>query len=152
MKPFHQELARYPIILTIPVLWGDQDAFGHVNNLVYLRWCETARVEYLRRAAMWPKLPPDGVGPILASIKCDYRRPLNHPDTIQVGARVARIGNSSFRMEHLIVSKELGIPVAIADSTLVLLDYSLGKTVPVPAKARKAIGDLEGREFDSGVK
>jgi acyl-CoA thioester hydrolase len=148
MNDRHPLLAEFPVVLTLPVLWGDQDAFGHVNNLVYLRWCETARVEYLCRIAQWPKLPPEGVGPILASIHCDYKRPLNYPDVIQVGARVTRIGNSSMRMEHSIVSMNLDALAATADSTLVLLDYNRNQAVPVPGEARKIIGDLEGKNFE----
>ena len=45
MKHRHEALIDYPVVTTIPLLWGDHDAFGHVNNLVYLRWCETARAE-----------------------------------------------------------------------------------------------------------
>ena len=95
MKHQHEALAGFPVVTTFPVLWGDQDPFGHVNNLVYLRWCESVRVEYLERVGMWVPLPPQGVGPILASIHCDYKLPLNYPDTVHVGARVTRIGNSS---------------------------------------------------------
>ena len=102
MKHRHEALAGFPVVVEIPLLWGNQDAFGHINNVVYLRWCETARVEYLQRAGMWVPLPPRGTGPILASIKCDYKRPLNYPDIVWVGARVTRIGNSSIRMEHCI--------------------------------------------------
>jgi acyl-CoA thioester hydrolase len=131
----------------IPLLWGNQDAFGHINNVVYLRWCETARVEYLQRIGMWVPLPPRGVGPILASVKCDYKRPLNYPDTVWVGARVTRIGNSSIRMEHCIVSKALDTVAATADSTIVLLDYSTNKTVPVPAEMRRTISELERADF-----
>ena len=140
----HPLLAEYPVVLEIPVLWGDEDAFGHVNNLVYLRWCETARVEYLRRAGQWPSLPPAGEGPILASIQCDYRMPLNYPDKVWVGARITRIGNSSFTMEHVVVSAEHGKVAAEVSSTLVLLDYGLGKAVPLSAEARAAIGAMEG--------
>jgi acyl-CoA thioester hydrolase len=148
MDHCHESLSGFPVVITVPVLWGDQDAFGHVNNLVYLRWCETARVEYLDRVGLWVPLPPEGVGPILASVSCDYKRPLNYPGTVHVGARVTRIGNSSFKMEHVVVSHDLGTVAATADSTLVLLDYGRNKTVPVPAEARKRIGDLEGRLFE----
>ena len=144
----HDSLTGFPVVITVPVQWGDQDAFGHVNNLAYLRWCETARVEYLERAGLWVPLPPEGVGPILASIKCDYKRPLNYPGTVEVGARVTTIGNSSFQMEHCIVSRDLDVVAATVDSTLVLLDYSRNQTVPVPAEARKRIGELEGRTFE----
>ena len=67
MPDCHELLTGYPVVTTIPVLWGDQDAFGHVNNLAYLRWAETARVEYLLRVAMFPSLPPSGIAPILGS-------------------------------------------------------------------------------------
>jgi acyl-CoA thioester hydrolase len=143
MKPSLEVLAGYPATLTLPVLWGDQDAFGHVNNLVYLRWCETVRVEYLVRIGLWVPLPPAGVGPILASISCDYKRPLTYPDTVTIGARVTRIGNRSFQMQHRIVSHALDAIAAEADSTIVVLDYARGQTAAVPAHCRKAIDELE---------
>jgi acyl-CoA thioester hydrolase len=145
MKPRHESLAEFPVVITVPVLFGDQDAFGHVNNVVYLRWCETARVEYLVRIGMWPELPPKQVGPILAAVSCDYKKPVNYPDTLYIGARVTRIGNSSFRMAHRVVSKTLDIVVAQADSTIVTVDYSRSKPVPIPQACRKAIEELEGR-------
>ncbi|MGD0499234.1 MAG: thioesterase family protein [Bryobacteraceae bacterium] len=140
----HPLVADFPVVTTIPVLWGDQDAFGHVNNLVYLRWAETARVDYLLRIAQFPALPPSGVAPILASVKCDYRRVVNYPDTVYVGTRVTRIGNSSFQMAHRIVSRNLDDIAAEVDSTLVLLDYSINKPVRVPDETRKLIAELEG--------
>jgi acyl-CoA thioester hydrolase len=143
----HEALASFPVVVTIPLLWGDQDAFGHVNNIVYFRWCETARVEYLHRAGLWAPAPPRGVGPILASIKCDYKHPLNYPDTVHVGARVTRIGNSSMQVEHCIVSQALDSIAATADSTVVLLDYTSNKTVKVPVEMRRIIGELEGKAF-----
>ncbi|HWB83400.1 MAG TPA: thioesterase family protein [Bryobacteraceae bacterium] len=144
-------LAGFPVVTTIPLLWGDQDAFGHVNSLIYLRWCETARVEYLGRAGLWVPLPPTGPGPIVASLHCDYKRPLTFPGTIDVGARVTHIGRSSIRMEHRIVSRDLNLLAASADSTLVLLDYSQNRPVPVPLEIRQVIGRLERKNFDPAV-
>jgi len=116
-----------------------------VNNLVYLRWCETARVEYLMRIGLWPSLPPVGIGPILASISCDYKQPLTFPDTVYIGASVTHIGNSSFQMRHRVVSQSLDTVAAEVDSTMVVLDYSRNKTVPVPEGCRKAIDELESK-------
>lgn len=144
MKHTHESLSEFPVVIALPVLWGDLDAFGHVNNLRHLCWAETARVEYLNRVGLWVPLPPAGVGPILASISCDYKRPVNYPDTVQVGARVTRIGNSSLKMEHRIVSKALDTVVAEVVSTLVVLDYSRMKPVPVPENIRHAIEAFEG--------
>ena len=129
-------------------MWGDEDAFNHVNNVAYLRWCETARIEYLLRIGLFPPLPPQGVGPIIASQTCHYRRPLNYPDTVVIGSRVTGIGNTSFRMEHRIVSRATGQVAADAESTMVTVDYSTGKPVRVPHEVRKAIVNLEGRAFE----
>ncbi len=142
-------LAEYPIVTTIPVLWGDEDAFAHVNNLAYLRWCETARVEYMRRVAFWTETPSTGTGPIIASVKCDYKAPLTYPDTVDVGTRVTAIGNSSVRIDQVVVSRKLQAVAALVDSTVVLLDYSLGRPVRVPEEIRAAIGALEGRALVS---
>jgi acyl-CoA thioester hydrolase len=148
MQDRHRLLADFPVITTIPLLWGDLDAFGHVNNLVYMRWAETARVEYLLLVGQFPNLPPSGVAPILASMKCDYRRVLNYPDTVYVGTRITRIGNTSFQMEHRIVSHNLDDIAAEVDSTLVMLDYKCYRPVRVPAEVRRIVGDLEGKSFE----
>ena len=145
MKHCHESLIDYPVVVTVPLLWGDHDAFGHVNNLAYLRWSETARVEYLTRIGMWPSLPPAGIGPILASVSCDYKRPLTYPDTAYVGARVTRVGNRSFQMQHVVVSEAHDAVAAEVDSTIVILDYSQHKAVPIPESCRKAIEELESK-------
>jgi acyl-CoA thioester hydrolase len=146
MSDQHEALAGYPVVVTIPLLWGDQDSFGHVNNTVYLKWCETARVEYLRRIGHFPKLPPAKLGPILANLSCDYRRPMTYPDKVHVGARVTKVGNSSFRMDHVLVSQREKTVSAEASSVLVTLDYSIGKPVRIPEEIREAIRKLEGRK------
>ncbi|HUP02849.1 MAG TPA: thioesterase family protein [Bryobacteraceae bacterium] len=145
MHEKHRLLAEFPVVTTIPLLWGDLDAFGHVNNLVYLRWAEAGRVEYLLCVGQFPPLPPSGVAPILASVKCDYRRVVNYPDTVYVGTRIARIGNSSLQMQHRIVSRHLDEIAAEVDSTLVMLDYRTSTPVTVPAEVRETIGKLEAQ-------
>ncbi len=78
-------LAEFPVVITLPVQWGDQDAFGHVNNTVYFRWFESARIAYFERIGLSHVLDVEPIAPILASISCDYRRPITFPDTVQVG-------------------------------------------------------------------
>jgi acyl-CoA thioester hydrolase len=141
----HEALREFPVVISLSVEWGDQDSFAHVNNTVYLKWCETARVVYLGKTGMWDMIKNDGVGPILASIRCDYRQPVTFPDTVQVGARVSKIGKSSFRMEHLIVSVAQNAVVAESDSTLVFIEYERGKSLPLPPHLRQAMEQLEGR-------
>src|SRR5262245_14878734 len=98
--PPPEELRDLPIVVEIPVQWGDQDAFGHVNNAVYFRWFESARIAYLEAVKLGDRTAAGGLGPILAAIDCNYRRQVKYPDTIRVGARVTRIGRSSIGIEH----------------------------------------------------
>lgn len=135
------------MLTEITVLWADHDAFNHVNNVAYLRWCETARVEYFQRIGLYPQIPPQGLGPILASQTCHYRRVLNYPDTVVIGTRITAIGNTSLRMCHAIVSRATGELVAESESVIVTVDYSTGKPLRVPAEIRDAVAALEARSF-----
>jgi acyl-CoA thioester hydrolase len=136
-------LTGFPVVIEISVLWGDEDAFAHVNNVAYLRWCETGRIEYLRRIGLFPELPPQGIGPIIASVTCHYRRPLKYPDSVAVGTRVTAVGTSSFRLGQRIIGRSAGAVAAEAESTMVTVDYSTGRSVPVPENIRAAIARLE---------
>ena len=129
----------YPVELEIPVAWGDLDAFGHVNNTVYFRWFESARMVFFQRIGISPNRP-EKVGPIMATTSCDYLMPVEYPATVIVGARVQRIGNTSFVMENEATLE--GTPVARGTTVIVLIDYRTGEKVPVPDDMRAAIAAL----------
>src|SRR5690606_29147728 len=126
----------------VPVAWGDMDAFGHVNNVLYLRYMETSRLHYFvalerrglvsaAQSAEWRS--GRGVGPILKSVACTYERPVHFPDTLLVATRVARIGRSSLLMRHAFASCHLNQLVATGESVIVAFDYRAQATCPVPA-------------------
>jgi acyl-CoA thioester hydrolase len=144
-QPAPAELADHPVVVTLPVQWGDQDAFGHVNGVVYFRWFESARVEYLNQSGLGHVGREQGIGPILAAIQCDYRRQLAHPDTVLVSATISEIGNSSLKMRHLIYSQHQQAIAAEAESTIVMFDYTNQRPVRVPDEIRQTIQRLEGR-------
>ena len=93
---------KWPVQTTIPIQWGEMDAFNHVNNVVYIRWCETARIELFRKIwgdrgiNMKEILEGNGVGPILANFNVNYKIPISYPDNVIIQTRVAQIGNTSF--------------------------------------------------------
>ena len=138
-------LEDYPIKLTLPVLWADQDAFGHVNNTACIRWFECARVKYLEQIGVGSMFTPDNIGPILAQVTCNYRKQLNYPDTVTIGAKVARMGNSSMTMTHAVWSDASQAIAADGESVVVAFNYHLQKTVRVPDSLRTAIAQLEAR-------
>jgi acyl-CoA thioester hydrolase len=141
------KLSDYPLLLTWPVQWGDQDAYQHVSNTVHFRWFESARMAYLERIGLDEMMRNSRIGPIIASITCHYRLPVNYPDTVQIGARISRIGRTSLTMDHVLGSVAADAIAAEATSTLVLYDYNTATPHPVPESLRKAIEAIEGRPF-----
>jgi acyl-CoA thioester hydrolase len=144
----HALLASFPIVVRIPVQWGDQDAFGHVNNTVPHRWFESARIALFERIGLLELKKLERIGPILAATSCDYRRQVNFPDTVHVGIRVARIGRTSIALEHLIVSEAQQAIVTEGTSTTVVFDYEAHKPHPVPEAVRQAIASLDGQTVE----
>ena len=104
----HALLADFPVVIRFPVHSGDQDAFGHVNNIVPHRWFESARIALFGRIGLLEPRKEQHIGPILAAVSCNYRRQINSPTRSQVGIRVARIGRTSMGYEHVIVSEDAG--------------------------------------------
>jgi acyl-CoA thioester hydrolase len=143
-----QPLSDYRVAITLPVQWGDMDAMRHVNNVVFFRWFESARVAYLDRVAF--ESSSQQLGPILASVKCDYRRQLNFPDEVTIAASVTRMGRTSLSMTHAVFSRQQQAIVAEGDSTIVVFDYQANKPHPIPAVLREAIAKIEGRTFEAG--
>jgi acyl-CoA thioester hydrolase len=134
-------LTAFPVITAVPVQWGDQDAFGHVNNTIFLRWFEAGRIDYFEKLAM----PHDGtgLGPILASVSCNFRQQVTYPDHVLIGTRISGIGTSSMVVEHGIASERQGRIVAEGTSIVVYFDYKASRSCPVPDELRRSIDAIE---------
>ena len=139
-----------PVSLSLPVAWGEMDALGHVNNVVYFRYLECARVEFMRRCGMTELRTPEGIGVILQHVQCRFRRPIVFPDTVTITARVTSIESDRFTLDHEVISAAQtsaspdGKPVvaAVGTSTIVTYDYTAKAKVPIPADLRRAIEAL----------
>jgi len=136
---------EFPVTISQPVQWGEQDGFGHVNNMHFIRWFESARIAYLTKCDV--PLTTDGVGPILAAVSCNYRRQVKYPDTVTVGARVTKIGTTSISIEHKAWSNAQNAVVAEGDSTVVMFDYENQIPIAVTDALRSKIEDLECKSF-----
>src|SRR5262245_31963797 len=111
-------LAGFPVIIESPVWWGEMDSYGHVNNVVYFRYFENARLEYFRRLDWFAYERETGIGPILAATQARFRRPLTYPDTISIGARLISMESDRFHLEHLIISHAQRIVVTEGQGTV----------------------------------
>jgi acyl-CoA thioester hydrolase len=130
-------MTDFPVKVDIPVAWGDMDAFGHVNNTVYLRWFESARIEFFTAVGMAHH--GGGKGPILARTSCDFRIPLQYPDTVRAEAAVSAIGTKSFTLVYRIHSRTHDAIAAEGDSVVVWFDYGAQKAIPIDADLRARI-------------
>jgi acyl-CoA thioester hydrolase len=138
---------RLPVRVTIVVAWGEMDAFGHVNNTVYLRWFESARIEYFRQVGMLERMATDRVGPILARTEIDYRVPVLWPDTVQVDVGVEKVGRSSFVMVYRVTSESKGGAVVAEGKTVIVqLDYTSGAAVPLDEATRARMAALDASD------
>ena len=132
-------MGRWTTEVTLDVAWGEMDALGHVNNIRYIAWAETARIALFRKLGM-ATLPGDPAGPILARIECDYLEPVEYPARVTVGIRAGRVGNSSITLEHEIW--RTGAPervVARGKAVVVLINYATQEKVRVPDAVRVAL-------------
>ncbi|HET7461072.1 MAG TPA: thioesterase family protein [Longimicrobium sp.] len=140
-RPPHLE--AYPVIVELPVFWGDMDAFRHVNNIVYFRYFESARIEYLERIGFRQEETNGGIGPILHSTQARFLRPIEWPDSVIVGARTVEVGEDRFRQEYRLVSKASGELAAAGGGVLVSYDYPNARKAPLPPRVVEAIRQLE---------
>jgi len=141
-------LADYPVSVEVPVAWGDMDALGHVNNTVYFRYFETARIACFDALGFGSEDAGDAagaVGPILHSTSCRFRIPLTYPDTVTVGARVGEVGEDRFTMQYRVVSHRHGAVAADGEALVVTYSYAAGRKAPVPDALRAQLDGLAGR-------
>jgi acyl-CoA thioester hydrolase len=145
MQPsFYTELLQgFPIVAVQAVVWGDMDSYGHVNNVVYFRYFENARVEYFQRIGWWDYMTRTGIGPIVASTQARFRRPVKYPATLRAGAKVVSFAADRFTIRHILVSRSTGELVTEGDAVVVAIDYRANAKVPLPEELRRRIEELE---------
>ena len=143
-------LAKFPVIVRQAVVWGDMDAYSHVNNVVYFRYFENARLEYFRQCG-WFKIEEEtGIGPILGSTQARFRRALTYPDNIAIAARAIDVGEDRFTLEHVIVSEQQQAVVTEGSGVVVVYHHGDGRKAGMPAELRRRIAELEATCSGSG--
>ena len=126
--PFvHRETARF----------GDLDPMGHLNNAVYLRWIETARIEFLRRLGAFERPDVRQMTMILARVELDFRSAVEFDEEVEVGVRVGRLGTKSFDLEHELRCGDR--VVAEARTVLVAFDYESKSSREIPDEWRRRL-------------
>ena len=136
--PTSPDPTRKPLFRTeLAVRWRDLDAFNHVNNAMYLRYLEEARLRWLLTLD-GPWMDAD-VAPVVASALVNFKRPIAWPEDVVVELFVDRVGNSSFTLGHRIGSvKDPSVLYCDGYVVMVWFDSRSGKSAPLPACVRAA--------------
>ncbi len=124
----------------VTVRWGDMDAMGHVNNVTYFRYLESARVGYFD-AIGWPVRSDSGErqSPVLVSQTFNYRCVVVYPDELEVGVRCEEIRNRSFVLAYGMFRKGTDTLIGDGTSAAVWMDYRAGKAGELPQALRDAL-------------
>lgn len=137
-------LSPYPVVVRQTIAWGDMDAHGHVNNVVYYRYMENARIAYYERVGKYALEAQTGVSFVLADNACRYRVPLTYPGVVLVGARVSEIRNDRAKMQYVLVREPDRRVAAEGEAMLVAFDVRVRTKTAFPETLRARIIQLQG--------
>lgn len=125
-------------VMRMAIRWGDMDVMGHVNNTVYFRYIETARIAWLEQAGAMPD--PAGEGPVIVNAHCAFLKQLKYPGDIEVTTFVGPPGRSSFEVSHEIrlvgPDGQAGALHAEGGAKVVWVNFPAEKSAPLPDRLR----------------
>jgi len=129
----HDLNENYPLVFSQDLIWSNMDAFQHINNAVYFRYFEDARMKYFETTGVMKHMTETRIGPILASTTCNFRAPLTFPDRIHIAARIEDMKNRTFKMKYAIYSDKLNKLAADGEGLVVFYDYQRKMSCEIPA-------------------
>ena len=132
---------NYAEFIEIPTRWMDNDVYGHVNNVVYYSYFDTAVNGFLMREAGLDYRSSDAVG-VVAETGCSFHGEIAFPDTLDIGIRVRQLGNSSVTYEIGIFRHGREEPAGTGHFVHVYVKHGAMTPVPIPDKARAALERL----------
>jgi len=124
---------------TMPIRWGDMDAMGHVNNTIYFRYMEQARISWFE--AIGARSAVKGQGPVIVNASCTFIKQLVYPGNVEIRTYVGEIGRSSLQTYlELRPSYDPGKIYAEGAAKVVWVNYLAEKSVPLPETIRQLMG------------
>ena len=134
--------AAYAYIARTKVHWGDMDALGHVNNVVYFKYLENTRLTMMESLGIFPRLFEEGTGLVIADAHCRYKAPVVYPDTLHIGVRAELMGDDRVRFHYALFSESLQRVAAEANTVQVCVSPQTGRKTAMPAWFRESLSRL----------
>ncbi|MFZ1344938.1 acyl-CoA thioesterase [Thiothrix eikelboomii] len=124
---------------SLAVRWGDMDAFGHVNNALYLRYLEEARVQMLVNM-LGNQITDGDFATVVINVSCTFLKPITYPDSVRIDCYVGELGRSSFMTWYEVFALSAPNEMASEGSAKVVwMDRRTGKSAPLPAYLVQAV-------------
>jgi acyl-CoA thioester hydrolase len=136
-------LAQHSISTDIQVAWGDMDALQHVNNSVYFKYFETARLDFFNQINLLGDLKSTGVGPVLSETNARFKRPVTFPDSIVVGVKISDIHKERFVMHYTVFSKAQQAVTTIGWAKVVMFNFKTGQKAKLTPELLEALKQHE---------
>jgi acyl-CoA thioester hydrolase len=125
--------------MTVPIRWGDMDAMGHVNNTLYFRYLEIARIEWMHSIGAAPD--PKGEGPVILNAFCNFYKQLEYPGDVRVKMYVSDPGRTTFESWCTLErADQPGVVYAAGGATTIWVDFPAQKSRPLPDWMRAIVG------------
>jgi acyl-CoA thioester hydrolase len=131
----------FPVLRTITTRWEDEDVYGHVNNVVYYSFFDTAVNGYLIDTTGSDIRELDAVG-LVAETQCTFERELRFPGDVQVGLAVSKLGRSSIVYRLGLFQGDTDEPAAIGRFVHVYVDATTREVTPIPPAIAAAVAPL----------
>lgn len=131
------KIPNFPFFIEQPIAWGDMDAFGHVNNVVYARYFESARARFFSEQKVWENpTEPSKEGVILVHQELFYRKQVRFPAVLQIQVGIMEVSSRSFRMGCKMYDEQKDLCCeGIAD--LLWVNFKTQKVLSIPLHIRK---------------
>ena len=136
----------YPVTLPIRIDWSEMDLFGHVNNVMFMKYIQAGRVNYWEQIGINEHHRKTEEGPMLLSTECRFFKPLYFPGDIRVLSGMEYIGNSSFCIRHKILNEKDEL-AAEAKDVMVFYDFRKESKLNFPEEFKKRVEKIEGRSY-----
>ncbi|PKO60107.1 MAG: thioesterase [Betaproteobacteria bacterium HGW-Betaproteobacteria-18] len=140
-KPQPEPRSAYKVFRTISTRWMDNDAYGHVNNVVYYSWFDTAVNAHLIEQGVLDMAHGSTIGLVIET-QCNYFEPLAFPQTVEVGIRVARLGHSSVRYEVGLFAQGAPLSAAKGHFIHVYVDRATRRPTSLPQPLKTVLEKL----------
>ena len=132
------DFSDYKLSLELRIDWSDLDTYKHVNNVMFMKYQQSGRVNFWEVSGLYELQEKTNKGPMLVSTHCDFRKPLFYPGKAIVKTKVAFIKNSSFGLDHVILN-EKGEVCAEGRDVAVCYDFNLNETFRIPEELREVM-------------